>query len=159
MKRLALIAVLMIAAGGLSGAPVITSVSPLSGPTSGGTKVTIQGSGLHETGSAPTIYFGRLEATREFFDDHTIIVRTPRNVPGTAKVRVIVREAEAIAAEPFTFEGEAPVLTRILLPILVPPVHGAFGSEWLTELRMTASPEFPQILVRGLEPAGGWDPT
>ena len=55
-------------------APVVTAMSPTSGPVSGGTKVTITGTGF--TG-ATTVMFGSLSATFKIKNDQTIVATAP----------------------------------------------------------------------------------
>lgn len=112
----------------------VSSISPTSGPASGGTQVTLKGD---FSGAGPfKVDFGSIAATSVVkIDAQTLSAVTPAHLPGESTVHV--RKGEGF--EPgfslldFTFEGEVPAaFERILLPLLTPPVRGAFGSEFHT---------------------------
>jgi hypothetical protein len=65
--------------------PVVTGITPSGGPTTGGTLVTITGSGL--TG-AITVSFGGTLALPVFVSDGTVTVFSPPHIPGPAAVQV-----------------------------------------------------------------------
>lgn len=66
--------------------PVVESISPISGPHTGNTVVTLEGPGL---GAATEVRFGPLVATSlEVIDENTIMVTTPPGTPGPANVTV-----------------------------------------------------------------------
>ncbi len=69
--------------------PVVTSVSPVSGPQSGGTTVTIKGSALN-TGGTPTVKFGSVTATEVLSASATAVkVHSPvAGSPGVVDVTV-----------------------------------------------------------------------
>jgi hypothetical protein len=66
--------------------PSVSSVSPSSGTSSGGTSVTITGSGF--TGAAAVTFGGTAAATFIVVSDTTITVTSPAHAPGVANVRV-----------------------------------------------------------------------
>lgn len=111
------------------------TVTPASGPAAGGTEVTIDGvGGFWEY---DFVYFGVVPAasTRRV-DADTIIAVTPPHVPATVPVLLWEYDIFVNTAQTFTFTGEVPpaAFERLLLPIFMPPVPGAFGSEFRTEL-------------------------
>jgi hypothetical protein len=72
--------------------------------------------------------------------DTTLIVTTPKYLPGTIGVRVTNAVEAAPRALAFTFNGPVPdAFVRFLLPTFTEPVHGAQGSEFHTELRAQIS--------------------
>ena len=115
------------------------SIMPSAGPTAGGTEVMIKG----DFGSEPIVVFGfepALSTTR--IDDHTLVAITPPHLPGTVDVIVFFHDQLPIVTPPtgltFTFFGGVPPdYERVLLPTFTPPVHGAFGSEFHTDLRIS----------------------
>lgn len=137
MRRASLLLAVLLSAVPLSAQFVPFTISPASGPTSGGTLVTIKGS----FGSWPyTVIFGQTAATQTTrVDNETLTAITPAHLPGQVEVRVfeydIFRETGGLT---FEFIGDPPLaqLERILLPVLTPPVPGAFGSEFRTALRL-----------------------
>ena len=121
--------------------PIITSISPTSGPASGGTQVTITGNHLGAEVlcivPCPTqVTFGDVTVTAvEEAPDHVIVI-TPQHAPGTVDVTVSPAGAKpAAVANGFTFvsTSEDPY-ERVLLPIYTnEPVSGANGSQWQTD--------------------------
>ncbi len=92
-------------------APTITSISPTSGPTAGGTTVTITGSGF--TG-ATSVDFGSVGATSfNVVSDTQVSAISP---PGTSTVDVTVTTPNGISAtstaDKFTYQA-APTITSI----------------------------------------------
>jgi|GEM_PF-3694590 len=85
------------------GRVVVTGVAPSSGPTGGGTAVTVQGSGF-STG-APTVTFGSAAAASVVaVDDETLTVTTPPGPAGAVDVVVANgTEAEASSSLPGAF--------------------------------------------------------
>jgi hypothetical protein len=126
-------------------------MTPTAGPTSGGTEVTIKGD------FGPTSYgviFGSepaLSTTR--VDAHTLIAITPPHLPGTADVIIFEFDFGITTGLEFNFFGGIPpAFERVLLPVFTPPVRGAFGSEFHTELRIANSGSTSASLY-GLRPA------
>ena len=111
--------------------PIITGVSPSSGPVTGGTTVTIHGSGFLPGARA---FFGGIEVPAQVINSTTIDAVTPEHLPGLNNVGVVQSDG-GTQQRLFTYTGDPePTFTRILLPVLLPPVHGAFGSEFHTYL-------------------------
>ena len=95
------------------GAPAVTDISPASGPTTGGTQVTISGTDLGNS-SMPVVKFGAAVATVISDNGTQIVVVSP---PGTAgAVDVVVATAGGMstmaATDKFTYFG-IPAVTHI----------------------------------------------
>jgi hypothetical protein len=91
--------------------PAITSLSPNTGPTSGGTTVTI--TGTHFTG-ATEVVFGTVAGTDlTVVNDTTITVVSPAESARVAAVHVITPDGTSapLPADSFTFSS--PVITKI----------------------------------------------
>lgn len=127
---------------GQLGNPVIRSVQPSTGGTSGGTTVTITGDNLGSGVACilpcpPRAAFGGVTVDAEYQRDGlSLIVKTPAHAAGTVDVSVFTpdgRTATARNAFTYTTSQEASY-ERILLPIhLNAPVPGANGSRWRTD--------------------------
>ena len=94
-------------------APIINTVTPQSGLTTGGESVKIQGQYFRAT---PKVYFGAAEATIEqFVDATTIIVKAPpAATAGAVNVKVVnPDQQQAIMANGYTYEYPAPTVTSI----------------------------------------------
>ncbi|HEY3815050.1 MAG TPA: IPT/TIG domain-containing protein [Caulobacteraceae bacterium] len=99
-----------------AGAPTITAVAPASGPTSGGTTVTITGSGF--TAVTSSVKFGANAATNVFVDSDTQLTATsPAGAAGTVDVTVTTSlgVTPLTAADKFTYQTGAalPVVSEI----------------------------------------------
>lgn len=82
----------------------VTEVSPPSGPSEGGTPVTIWGTGF-EAGA--TVRIGGLPATQvKLLSGSAISAVTPPGSPGSATVRVLQDTAEAVLENGFTYEAQ-----------------------------------------------------
>ncbi|MER7893282.1 IPT/TIG domain-containing protein [Micromonospora sp. NPDC094482] len=93
-------------------APTITSIVPDEGPTTGGTTVTITGTGL--TG-ATGVNFGGTPGTNLVVDPSgtSLTVVTPPGTPGTVDVTVLIPGANATAPDGFTYEAAPPVIDTL----------------------------------------------
>ena len=92
--------------------PTITNVSPNTGPNSGGTSVTITGTGF--TG-ATNVYFGGVPATSFIVNSATSITAvSPANVAGTVDIQVgtIGGFNDIVPADHFTYLG-GPTVTGV----------------------------------------------
>lgn len=119
-------------------AATVTSLSPPAGPATGGTEVTLKGQ--FAPNFPNTVYFGSTPAaSTQVIDSTTIVAVTPPHLPGRSSVSVLEGDVFSDASHhSFTFTGPAPAsFERILIPTLTPPVRGAFGSEFHTELLAT----------------------
>ena len=92
--------------------PIVTGVSPASGPVVGGTVVTITGSGF--TGATGVTFDGAPGTDFSVVDDTTIIVTTPAGVPGPADVVV---QSPYGASEPGVFTYVAPPAVPMITSI------------------------------------------
>jgi hypothetical protein len=141
--------------------PAVTSITPASGTTNGGTQVTITGTGFssecipHFNCGYPKVFFGLVEASSvQMVNETTLIATTPKYLPLT--VPVVVSNALETSARQlaFTFNGPVPdTFVRFLLPTFTGPVRGANGSEFHTEFRASASrTTSAPVRVFGLQP-------
>src|SRR2546428_6569303 len=146
MARLPLFLSLFIAASALA-QTTITSITPSSGPVSGGTTVTIHGSGFDTTCTQCTAaWFAGVPATSTaLIDANTIQAVTPPFAPVTVDVSVISGTRFATLSNGFTYVDANGDFERILLPIFTPPLTGSFGSQFFTFLSIwnTAGADIP----------------
>ncbi|MBV8516642.1 MAG: IPT/TIG domain-containing protein [Acidobacteria bacterium] len=110
------------------------SITPNSGPVAGGTQVTIKG----DFGFWPyAILFGTAGVPATRVDDHTLVATTPAHPAGTVPVTIFEYDIGLATDLTFTFTGPSGTrFERVLLPIFTPPVQGAFGSEFHTEVEV-----------------------
>ncbi|HYC60470.1 MAG TPA: IPT/TIG domain-containing protein [Thermoanaerobaculia bacterium] len=110
------------------------TITPDNGPTSGGTHVTIKG----DFGQWPySVDFGDISVPATRVDEHTLTAITPPHMPG--RVDVVIFEYDIGITTDLTFEyiGTMPDdYARLLLPVFTPAVHGAFGSIFVSDLRV-----------------------
>ena len=126
------------------------SITPSAGPTSGGTEVTIKGD-FGNVGYA--VIFGSESVPATRVDEHTLVAITPPHLPGTVPVILFEFDFGIVTGLTFNFFGGVPpAFERVMLPVFSPPVHGAFGSEFHTELRIVNSGSATASLY-GLRPA------
>jgi hypothetical protein len=92
-------------------APVITNLNPASGPTGGGTVVTITGQNF-ATGAA--VFFDATSATPTSVTGTSITVTTPARGPGAANVTVRNPDGQTSAPATFTYAGAAgPIISSL----------------------------------------------
>jgi hypothetical protein len=72
--------------GNLSATPAVDSITPITGTASGGTVVTVRGSGL--TGSTGVTFGGSAGTSFTIVNDSTITVTTPAHAAGAVNVVV-----------------------------------------------------------------------
>jgi hypothetical protein len=143
----------------LLAAPTITSVIPAEGPASGGTTVTITGTGFGECTicsprTPPEVLFGSTEAESvTLVNETTLRVVTPPRPPGLVQVTVSQFDGAATRGNAFTYTGDIEEgFERILVPVFSPPVQGAFGSEFRTILRASNTGSQPnRVALYGLD--------
>ena len=100
-----------IATPGTPALPLIASVSPASGPSSGGTRVTISGTNFR-AGSVVT--FGGAPATNVVvLNSTTITASTPAGLPGTVGIVVTAGSASTSMAGAFAYLQNAPTITGV----------------------------------------------
>ena len=147
-------ALFLLVASSLSASPVILTVSPREGSVAGGTKVTITGTGFNDTCvicSPPfgglSLYFGNTQATDlKLFGPTTLEAIAPPHPPGP--VSITIRQLDGSEPSSFTFpdaftytgDWEA-AYEPVLFPIFMPPIPGAFGSEFHTIPRVASAGE------------------
>ncbi len=120
-------------------APVITSVTPNTGAVAG-SSITINGSGFNQ----PEVLIGSVRATIITIAGSTaIMANTPPLLPGTYDVTVNQSDGSTTAKAAFTVPGDSGPFEPILLPVFSPPMHGAFGSLFVTDARAFATTEQP----------------
>jgi hypothetical protein len=139
MKRLILLAALVLALPLFAGTDEQhCTIDPASGPSSGGNTVTVRCNWLGDWPYA--VVFGSVGAvTTERTAPDTLVAVAPEHLPGTVEIRIFEYDIYIPAGVTYTFVGETPVaMERFLLPIFLPPVQGAFGSEFVTDFRARA---------------------
>ncbi|MFH1807832.1 MAG: IPT/TIG domain-containing protein [Pseudomonadota bacterium] len=104
-------------------APVITQITPLQGPATGGTPVTIKGAFFSERLSGPDVFFGDVRATNvQFVSPAELSVETPALASGSGAVPVVVTnrlsDTSTASSNAVTFtyaaiSGPAPTLLSI----------------------------------------------
>src|SRR5437588_477672 len=128
MNRPAILLTLFFAAAAFA-QPQISLVTPSSGPSAGGTTITIHGSGFDTTCppellvcATPAVQIGSLPAASfRIIDAQTIEAVTQPSLPGNADVSVTFPRGSAQATNAFTFTGEvSDAFEPILLPIFTP---------------------------------------
>lgn len=128
--------------------PVVTSVSPATSPVGGNIEVTIKGSGF--TSDATVTFGGQPALVQTVLDEGTIVARTPAHLPG--KTYVGVQQQNGAVSFDFSFAGDPlTAFDRFLVPVFVPPVKGAFGSEFRTGLRLWNGHEVERLRIFGLQ--------
>ena len=93
--------------------PTVSGVSPSSGPTGGGTSVSVSGSGFT---NAVQVYFGFSPATTFTINSDTSITATaPAQLAGTVDITVLlVQGSSAISsADDYTYNPTAPIVTAV----------------------------------------------
>jgi hypothetical protein len=122
--------------------PVIDSISPGSGPSTGGTEVTITGNNLLTQVACilpcpTTVTFGEITVPVKSESPRELVVITPAHPIGTVDVTVEVAGVPPVTRENgFTFTATADDSHElVLLPIHLDGIlHGAFGAQWRTDL-------------------------
>ena len=150
MKRIALFATLLLALPLAADHLENCTISQSSGPTSGGNSVTVR-CNLGDWPSA--VIFGNVPAvSTERTDEHTLVTVAPPHLPGTVDIRLFEYDIFRGTDLTYTFEGDPPEqLERFLLPIYLPPIPGAFGSEFVTDFRARKKGMF-SVSLHGIWP-------
>jgi hypothetical protein len=123
----------------------ITSVTPSSGPVTGGTTVLIRGSGFVSCAQCTSVWFAGVPTPFSVLDAGTIQAKTPPFAPIAVDVSVVSVNGSASLPAGFTYLDENDDFERILLPIFTLPANGAFGSLFITYFSLwnTAGAEIP----------------
>ncbi len=122
--------------------PLVDALSPTIGPTRGGTRVTIVGSGFASEPDGVEVSFGGVPAEVRSAGEEELVVTAPAHEPGAVLVRVrdLASGLETIAARRFTYSDEAQDKSgggggggcTLALP------HAAAGGWWLAPLLLLA---------------------
>ena len=105
--------------------PVVTSISPPSGPSEGGTLVTIEGSGFTPD---VKVTIGGQATSVEFISETKLIVRTPPTASGSYEVLVSNEGGSSKGGPHFTYEPPPPITPGSFLPT---PGHDVLGTTTL----------------------------
>jgi len=141
MKSLLLSLTLLFSLHAIAQAPTVTSVSPTSGPSAGGTEVTITGTNLLTKVQCiipcpARVTFGDVTVDVKSEADKRLVVDTPPHAPGTVDLIVQVSAEEPVRiTNGFTYLADHDDdYVEVLLPIYLDgSVKGAYGSEWNTD--------------------------
>ena len=98
-------------ARGLSDGPMLASVSPTSGPTTGGTAITLTGTNL--TGTTSVTVGGAAATNVQVVNATTVTAVTPAGSAGARDVTVTTPGGTAIRTGGFTYFVPAPTLTAV----------------------------------------------
>jgi hypothetical protein len=132
-KRASLFLALLFSFSLLAGEIPMT-ITPASGPATGGTEVTITG----DFGTWPyEVMFGQIPATStRRVDSRTLVAVTPAHLPGPSRITIFEYDTFLFTPLIFQFTGDVPLehFERLLVPVHIEPVHGGFGSIFNTEL-------------------------
>jgi IPT/TIG domain len=161
MRLTITVAALLLAATALAD-PVITSITPNSGPVAGGTRVIIKGSGFSNNCivcsppfADPEVFFLETRAASvKLIDSTTLEVVTPPHLPATVPVRVHQFDGSRpfTLENGFTFTGDpASGFEPLLFPIFLPPIKGAFGSEFHTTPRIWNESATEGVTLYGID--------
>src|SRR5262249_17232542 len=127
-------------------APSVTGVSPSSGPTGGGTSVTLTGSGF--TG-ASQVYFGGVAASSFTVNSDTSITATaPAETAGTVDLTVVTTGGTSAtsASDHYTYNATAPSVTAVS-PNRGPTAGGTLVTVTGTNLNGATQVTFGGIVV------------
>lgn len=141
------------AAAAVKQLPVVSAVSPSSGPTVGGTLVTISGTGFARSA---TVTFGTAAATVVSATASTVTVQVPAGAVGTVGVTVTTRQGSSAASTqsvytyvlattlaPVTALAAVPATTSIGLA-WTPPVDPAYAGAVIRRAAGTVAPATPE---------------
>ena len=84
----------------------VNEIVPSVGPSSGGTRVAILGSGFNDVSSL-TVRFGNFDIVPEIHGNNTLICTTPPNFPSTVDVTILAGNTEATMGKSITFTYES----------------------------------------------------
>jgi uncharacterized protein with beta-barrel porin domain len=101
--------------------PAIASVSPATGPTAGGTSVTLSGS---DFSGATSVTFGGVAATISAITATTITVTTPAHAAGAVDVVVMTASGSGTKSNGYTYVAPTPPSLTAALPVSGPTSGG-----------------------------------
>lgn len=131
MRRIAILFALFFAVPLF--ADELFTITPDRGPVTGGTTVTITGS-FGDWSYA--VIFGDAPVPATRVNATTLQATTPAHLAGAVPITIFEYDRGLSTDLTFTFEGKSEdAFDAVLLPVFVPPVRGAFGSEFHTDLR------------------------
>lgn len=129
--------------GGVSGTtPVLSTISPVSGSSSGGTPVTLTGTGFVCTPAFPSVSFGGTAAAVNSCGSTSVGVTSPAHAPGAVTVTLSNSGGAASNGLTYTFQDTArPVFTAVAVngdlvtvsfsePVCRDGAIGAGGNSW-----------------------------
>lgn len=161
--RLQIIVATLLLSSPVFADPVITSITPNSGPVAGGTTVIIKGSGFSDIcilcsppfGSTPEVKFLETPARSvKLIDAETLEVVTPPHFPVTVPVTVHQFDGSqpVTLRDAYTFFGDPnTAFDPILFPIFSRPVRGAFDSEFHTTARIWNEDRETAVTLYGID--------
>jgi hypothetical protein len=76
-------------------APVVTSISQTTSPTTGGTELVIEGANFTPDAISPSVYIGDVRANIHIYSPNEIFVTIPQHPAGTVDVRVVTDAGES----------------------------------------------------------------
>ena len=126
------------------------SIEPASGSVVGGDLVIIKGN--FPMTQTYEIYFDAIRIRSIGFSDDgdVLVINTPPHLPGRSKVTLRVNGVLVDPGLTFEFTGYVGLpFERVLLPVFTPPIAGAFGSEFRTELDVVNTAAEP-VSIYGL---------
>lgn len=116
--------------------PTITSISPSSGSTSGGTVITITGTGFHQLGGEECIFFGNTVVADyhmgTFVDENTYIVTSP-TVVNTGQATVTMALSTGTATYDFFTYVEA-AASQLFMDGFDAEYQGALTQKWASSI-------------------------
>lgn len=141
MKRLTFFAAALFSISAFAQVPTVTSINPSSGPSAGGTNVTITGTNLLTkvlciVPCPAQVAFGDVKVDVKFESETRLEVVTPPHQPGTVDVTVYVSAENPVkVTNAFTFTPDHDdQYEEVLLPVYLDgTINGAFGSVWKTD--------------------------
>ncbi|HEX8619787.1 MAG TPA: IPT/TIG domain-containing protein, partial [Thermoanaerobaculia bacterium] len=133
----------------IAAAPTITSVSPRSGPTSGGTVVTINGTDLQ---FATSVTFGGSAGTNIGYNSSTgkLQATTPSRSAGSVSVKVVCAAGTVTSSNAFTYTDPSPTITSVS-PSIGPSSGGTVVTINGTNLQFATSVTFGGTAATNIE--------
>ncbi|MBI2765171.1 MAG: IPT/TIG domain-containing protein [Chloroflexi bacterium] len=107
-----------------TGGPVVTSISPNFGPSSGGTVVTVNGAGF--TGTTAVTFGGVSSASVTVLNDFQLLAVAPPHFPATVDIQVttVSGTSAPTVADLFNYSGIGPIAVYSVIPASGPVTGG-----------------------------------